>query len=60
MRTAAIICVVLAVIGIVLGIIARLGPAGMIAGQGPRVLATGSGLFLLLAIALLLLAGKKE
>jgi len=59
MRTAAIICVVLAVIGIVLGIIARLGP-GMIAGQGSRVLATGSGLFLLLAIALLLFAGKKE
>ena len=58
MRTIATICVLLAAIGIVLGIIARLGP-GMIAGQGPRVLATGSGLFLLLAIALVLL-GKKE
>ncbi|HCJ66351.1 MAG TPA: hypothetical protein DHV62_03260 [Elusimicrobia bacterium] len=59
MKAIAIICVILAVIGIVLGIIARVGP-GVIAGQGARTLGAGSGLFLLLAIALLLLEQKKQ
>jgi len=59
MRRVAIISVVLSVIGMVLGIIARLGP-GVIIGQGPRVLATGSGWLLLLAITLLLLEQKKQ
>lgn len=59
MRTVAVVCVVLGVIGLVLGIIARLGP-GVIAGQGARTLGAGSGLCLLLAIALLMLEQKKQ
>lgn len=59
MRSLAIVCVVLAVIGVLLGVIARIGP-GMIIGQGARVWASGSGLFLLLAITLLLLEQKKQ
>lgn len=59
MRTVASISIIIAVLGMVLGIIARLGP-GMIAGQGARVFATGSGWLLLLAIALLLLEQKKQ
>ncbi len=59
MRAIAIVCLILAVIGMVLGIIARLGP-GMVAGNGPRVFAAGSGLLLLLAIAVLLLEPKKQ
>ncbi len=59
MRSIATVCVVIAIIGMLLGVIARIGP-GMVIGQGARVWATGSGLFLLLAITLLLLEQKKQ
>ena len=57
MRMSAVVVTVIGVLGLILGVIARIG-SGTIAGHGARVFATGSGLCLLLAIVLLLLEKK--
>ena len=58
MRKIAGTAIILGALGLVLGIVARVFSGGTIAGQGSRVFATGSGLCLLLAVALLLFEKK--
>ena len=58
MRTLATILVVLGAVGLVLGVVIVLLGLGSLGLLGPRVLASGAGLSLLLAIALLLLEKK--